>query len=88
MLGYISTIKDFKNTPNESIICLLKKINKGCETSQMDLYKQLQDKPNAPVYNKSIEEMQKDSGDYDPEIEMLEKMLAERKARKKLDFDM
>jgi len=39
MLGYISTIKDFKNTPNESIICLLKKINKGCETSQMDLYK-------------------------------------------------
>jgi len=48
----------------------------------------LQDKPNAPVYNKSIEEMQKDSGDYDPEIEMLEKMLAERKSRKKLDFDM
>ncbi|MFA6867472.1 MAG: site-specific integrase [Clostridia bacterium] len=64
------------------------KLNKLFDKEHMELYKKLQEKPNAPVYNKSIEEMQKDSGDYDPEMEMLEKMLAERKARKKLDFDM
>lgn len=53
----------------------------------MKEYQELQKKKDNPALKREIEEQDEDEGD--PEIELLERLLAEKKARKKnKDFEM
>jgi integrase len=61
------------------------KLNKLFNTESMEMYNKLKEKPKALVYEmKPIDEMSEE----DKEIEALERILAEKRARKKNDFEM
>ena len=56
-------------------------------SDKMKEYQELQKKKDNPALKREIEEQDEDEGD--PEIELLERLLAEKKARKKnKDFEM
>ena len=64
------------------------KLNNLFNSDKMKEYKELENKKDIPVLNREID---KDEEDYetDEEIELLEKLLAQKKARKRdKDFEM
>ena len=63
------------------------KLNNLFNSDKMKEYQELQNKKDIPTLNRDIQESEEDYND--PEIKMLEKILAEKKARKKnKDFEM
>ena len=63
------------------------KLNNLFNSDKMKEYQELQNKKDIPALKREIEEQDEDEDD--PEIEFLEKLLAEKKARKKnKDFEM
>ena len=63
------------------------KLNDLFNSDKMKEYQELQNKKDIPALKNEIEEPSKDMDD--PEIEFLEKLLAEKRARKKnKDFEM
>ena len=63
------------------------KLNDLFNSDKMKEYQELQNKKDIPALKREIEEQDEDEDD--PEIEFLEKLLAEKKARKKnKDFEM
>ena len=63
------------------------KLNNLFNSDKMKEYQELQNKKEIPALKREIEEQDEDEDD--PEIELLEKLLAEKKARKKnKDYEM
>ena len=63
------------------------KLNDLFNSDKMKEYQELQNKKDIPALKREIEEQDEDEDD--PEIELLERLLAEKKARKKnKDFEM
>ena len=63
------------------------KLNDLFNSDKMKEYQELQNKKDIPALKREIEEQDEDEDD--PEIKLLERLLAEKKARKKnKDFEM
>jgi len=65
------------------------KLNELFSSEKMKEYQQLQQKQDIPALKRDISEIEQEEYDDDPEIAMLEKILAEKKAKKRnKDFEM
>ena len=65
------------------------KLNELFNSEKMKEFRELNDKKDIPALQRDIREIDNAADEYDPEIEMLEKILAEKKARKRnKDFEM
>ncbi len=65
------------------------KLNDLFNSDKMKEFQELNNKKDIPALQRDLAEIESEDDEYDPEIEMLEKILAEKKAKKKnKDFEM
>ena len=88
LLGHKSvktTLTVYNSIDDSYFVEATNKLDNLFTTEKMAEFKALEEKRNTPAQQRSIEEIE--SGETDPEILMLEKMIAERKAKKKQQED-